>query len=516
MNTMKSSPASAARVPATITTAITALVLVAVMAFAATSAPARPMPGSFADLAEKLLPSVVNISTSQVIRGREGQEVPRLPPGSPFEEFFKEFFDRQGRRDAPQRRATSLGSGFVIDASGLIVTNNHVIAEADEIVVILHDDTRLKAKVVGRDTKTDLAVLRVESSTPLTAVEFGDSDTTRVGDWVLAIGNPFGLGGSVSVGIVSAHHRNINAGPYDDFIQTDAPINRGNSGGPLFNMKGQVVGINTAIFSPSGGSVGIGFSIASNLAKPVIDQLREFGRTRRGWLGVRIQSVTDEIAQGLALDRARGALVAKVFEGDPAAKAKIEVGDVILRFDGKDIEQSRHLSRAVAETLPGKDVRVDIWRKGKRIVRQVVLGEFPENIRVSSTTGDSRKRRKGGATVSVLGLKLAEISPELRQRYKLDDSIKGVVITDVAKGSPASNRVRPGDIVRNVGPDLEVVTTPAQVKDKVDHARKNSMKRIVLLIVSGQDSRFVSLSLAVAKDDGEGKDESKDKDKDKG
>ena len=511
MNTMNSSRASAARVPATITAAVTALVLVAVMAFAATSASARSMPGSFADLAEKLLPSVVNISTSQAIRGREGQEVPRLPPGSPFEEFFKEFFDRQGRRDAPQRRATSLGSGFVIDVSGLIVTNNHVIAEADEIVVILQDGTRLKAKVVGRDTKTDLAVLRVETSKPLTAVEFGDSDATRVGDWVLAIGNPFGLGGSVSAGIVSAHHRNINAGPYDDFIQPDAPINRGNSGGPLFNMKGQVVGINTAIFSPSGGSVGIGFSIPSNLAKPVIDQLREFGRTRRGWLGVRIQSVTDEIAQGLALDRARGALVAKVFEDDPADKAKIEVGDVILRFDGKDIEQSRHLSRAVAETAPGKDVEVEIWRKGKRIVRQVVLGELPEDIRVSSTTGESRQRQERHVTVSVLGLKLATISPELRARFKLDDGIKGVVITGVAEGSPASNQVRPGDIIRNVGPNLEVVTTPAQVKDKVDHARENSMKRIVLLIVSGQDSRFVSLSLAVAKDGGEGKDESKDK-----
>ena len=511
MNTMRSSHASAARVPATITAAVTALVLVAVMAFAATSAPARSMPGSFADLAEKLLPSVVNISTSQVVRGRRGQEVPRLPPGSPFEEFFKEFFDRQGRRDAPRRRATSLGSGFVIDASGLIVTNNHVIAEADEIVVILQDGTRLKAKVVGRDTKTDIAVLRVDASKPLTAVEFGDSDTTRVGDWVLAIGNPFGLGGSVSAGIVSAHHRNINAGPYDDFIQTDAPINRGNSGGPLFNMEGQVIGINTAIFSPSGGSVGIGFSIPSNLAKPVIDQLREFGRTRRGWLGVRIQSVTDEIAQGLALDRARGALVAKVFEDDPADKAKIEVGDVILRFDGKDIEQSRHLSRAVAETAPGKDVEVEIWRKGNRIVRQVVLGELPEDIRVSSTTDESRQRQERHVTVSVLGLKLAAISPELRARFKLDDGIKGVVITGVAEGSPASNQVRPGDIIRNVGPNLEVVTTPAQVKDKVDHARENSMKRIVLLIVSGQDSRFVSLLLAVANDDGEGKDESKDK-----
>ena len=511
---MKSNRAVAASAPAAITGAMTVLVVIAAMAFAATSAPARPMPGSFADLAEKLLPSVVNISTTQMARSREGQEAPRLPPGSPFEEFFKEFFDRQGRRgNTPQRRATSLGSGFIIDSSGLIVTNNHVIAEADEISVILHDDTRLEAKVVGRDTKTDIAVLKVESPTPLTAIEFGDSDGTRVGDWVLAIGNPFGLGSSVSAGIVSAHHRNINAGPYDDFIQTDAPINRGNSGGPLFNTKGEVIGINTAIYSPSGGSVGIGFSIPSNLAKPIIDQLREFGRTRRGWLGVRIQSVTEEIAQGLELDRARGALVAKVFDGDPAATAEIEIGDVILRFDGKDIEQSRHLSRAVAESAPGKKVRVDIWRKGKKIVRHVLLGEFPEDLRAVVATGKSEKRPKKTSTITVLGLKMATISPELRQRFKLDDKAKGVVVTSVGADSPAAEQVRPGDIIRNVGPDLEVVTAPAQVKDKVEIARKNKMKRIVLLIVSGRDSRFVSLALTVAGDGSKDKDKEKEKEK---
>ncbi|HJS32758.1 MAG TPA: Do family serine endopeptidase, partial [Alphaproteobacteria bacterium] len=321
----------------------------------------NPPAQGFADLAERLLPAVVNISTTQTVRQdrnqqqgpqqgpqgerRRGPEVPQFPPGSPFEEFFREFFDRQGRPDAPPRRTQSLGSGFVIDSTGYVVTNNHVIAEADEIKVILHDDTQLAAKVIGRDPKTDLAVLKVEPSKPLTAVKFGNSDQTRVGDWVVAIGNPFGLGGTVTAGIVSARARDINAGPYDDFIQTDASINRGNSGGPMFNLAGEIIGINTAIYSPSGGSVGIGFAIPANLAKPVIDQLRVSGKVRRGWLGVQIQSVTDEIAESLGLNKARGALVARVTENSPAAKGKIESGDVILKFDGKDVTEMRRLPR---------------------------------------------------------------------------------------------------------------------------------------------------------------------------
>ena len=304
-----------------------ALVFVAVLAVSG-GAVARGAPESFADLVAKLLPSVVNISTSQVVKGRKGPtgpERPRFPPGSPFEDFFREFFERQ-QRDTPEQRATSLGSGFIIDAGGLIVTNNHVIAEADEITVTFADDSKLKAKVVGRDPKTDLALLQVKPTKPLPAVHFGDSGRTLVGDWVVAIGNPFGLGGTVTAGIVSARNRDINSGPYDDFIQTDASINRGNSGGPMFNLKGEVIGVNTAIFSPSGGSVGIGFAVPSNLARPIIDQLSKFGRPKRGWLGVRIQSVTDEIAQGLRLDKATGALVANVTEGGPAKNGDVRVG----------------------------------------------------------------------------------------------------------------------------------------------------------------------------------------------
>ena len=299
--------------------------MVVVAGLAVVSAPvqARSAPDSFADLAERLLPSVVNISTTQVQKKSEkgGPQVPRFSEESPFQDFFKEFFDRQ-QRDTPQRRATSLGSGFVISDSGYVVTNNHVIAEADEVTVTLHDDTKLEAKLIGRDPKTDLALLKVEPKSPLVAVPFGDSGKTRVGDWVVAIGNPFGLGGTVTAGIVSARQRDINSGPYDDFIQTDASINRGNSGGPMFNLKGEVIGINTAIFSPSGGSVGIGFAIPANLARPIIEQLQQYGKARRGWLGVRIQTVTDEIAQSLGLEKATGALVASLNKDGPAEKTQ--------------------------------------------------------------------------------------------------------------------------------------------------------------------------------------------------
>ncbi len=470
---------------------VLAIVIWAIPAFA------RGTPASFADLAEKLLPSVVNISTTRVAKKREGNRTPQFPPGSPLEDFFKDFFDRQQRPNAPKRRATSLGSGFIIDSKGLIVTNNHVIAEADEISVILHDDKKLKAKVVGRDAKTDLALLRVETDKPLPAVKFGNSDTTRVGDWVLAIGNPFGLGGSVSAGVVSAHHRNINAGPYDDFIQTDAPINRGNSGGPLFDLEGKVIGINTAIFSPTGGSVGIGFSIPSNLARPVIGQLKSFGRARRGWLGVHIQSVTDEIAQGLGLDRARGALVANLTKGGPAEKNNIKVGDVILKFNGRSVEEMRNLPRFVADTAVGKRVKVIVWRAGRETEVMVKLGEFPESDKVvmkTSKPGDNKAVTAD--TVSVLGLELVLITPALRQRFKLDEDTTGVVVINVDRDSiAAEKRVRPGDIVRNVGPNLEIVETPSQVKAWVSKAHKNKMKNIVFRFVRDGNPRFVALGI---------------------
>ena len=464
---------------------------------AAAPAAARAAPESFADLAEKLLPSVVNVSTTQTVRptGGERRGAPefRLPPGSPFDEF-REFFERQ-RPDQTPRRATSLGSGFVIEASGLVVTNNHVIADADEVTVILHDQTELKAKVLGRDSKTDLALLKVESSHKLVPVRWGDSEKTRVGDWVVAIGNPFGLGGSVTAGILSARGRNINAGPYDDFLQTDASINRGNSGGPMFNIDGEVIGINTAIFSPTGGSVGIGFAIPSSLAKPVIDQLREFGRTKRGWLGVRIQSVTDEIAQGLGLSQASGALVASVSDGGPAAKAGVLAGDVILRFNGHDVGEMRRLPRMVAETKVGSTVPLEVWRKGERKRVSIVLGELPDDEQLAAATPGPEPAEKGSA-VAELGLVLAPLSGPMREKFSLADDLKGVVVTEVAPNSAAAEkRIRAGDVILKMGQDQATVTTPAQVKAKIDEARKANLKTILVLIETEGNQRFVALRL---------------------
>ena len=486
-------PTVRAHVNAAYTVAIS-LIVAAAVSMASGGAFARAAPESFADLAAKLLPVVVNVSTSQSVKRESTPQIPQLPPGSPFEEFFKEFFDRQ-RRDAPARRTTSLGSGFVIDPSGLIVTNNHVIAEAEEITVILHDETRLKAEVVGRDTKTDLAVLRVKAEKPLSAVPFGDSNKARVGDWVVAIGNPFGLGGSVTAGIISARGRNINAGPYDDFIQTDASINRGNSGGPLFNMQGEVIGINTAIYSQTGGSVGIGFSIPANLAKPVIDQLTKFGKARRGWLGVRIQTVTEELAEGLGLEKARGALVAAVTESGPAQKANIEVGDVILQFDGKPIEEMRELPRVVAETPIGKTVPVSVWRKGRKVELRAMLGEFPEDDKLAATTPEKTDDTSSNELVS-LGITMARVNPELRQKFQLEEEVKGVIVTDVAPDSAAAEKgVRPGDVIRKVGPDQQIVNSPDEVQAKVDTAAKNKMKTILFLFEREGNPRFVALRL---------------------
>ena len=477
------------------------LVFVAVAALSASGAPAysRAAPESFADLAAKLLPAVVNVSTSQVLKKSDdegaGPQVPRFPPGSPFEEFFKDFFDRQ-QREAPQRRVTSLGSGFIIDPTGYIVTNNHVIADADEITVTLHDDTKLSARLVGRDTKTDLALLKVDPVKPLPSVPFGDSAKSRVGDWVLAIGNPFGLGGTVTAGIVSARQRDINSGPYDDFIQTDASINRGNSGGPMFNLQGEVIGINTAIFSPSGGSVGIGFAIPSNLARPIVEQLRKYGKARRGWLGVRIQSVTDEIAQSLSLKEATGALVASVTKGGPAEKYKIHVGDVILRFDGKKVEEMRRLPRIVAETPIGKDVTVDVWRNGKLIHLPVQLGEFPEDEQKVAKAPVAKPNGAKHEEVAELGVRLAPMSDELRARFKLGEEVEGVVITDVAPGGAAAEKqIMPGSVIRKIGPDQQPVTTPDQVRRKIAEARKANLKSILVLIQSGRTQRFVALNI---------------------
>ncbi len=481
-----------------------------------------PGPEGFADLAQKLLPAVVNISSTQTIkpdqtkpqpgqrqsqRGGQGQgdpgdnslgpDVPQFPPGSPFEQFFKDFLDRNGQgqgRNALPRQQTSLGSGFIIDPSGLVVTNNHVIDEADEITVTLQDDTNFKAELVGRDVKTDLALLRIKPSKPLPSVKFGDSDQTRVGDWVLAIGNPFGLGGSVTAGILSARAREINAGPYDDFLQTDASINRGNSGGPMFNLAGDVIGINTAIYSPSGGSIGIGFAIPANLAKPVIDQLKQYGRPRRGWLGVNIQSVSDEIAESLGLDKPRGALIASVHDGGPAQVAGIQPGDVVLSFDGKEVVDMKHLPRIVAETPIEKSAKVTVWRKRKELTLDVKVGELKEDIASASATTKDKTPPAPVDTVKALGLSMANVTPDLRDRYGLGDDVTGVVITDIDGSGPAADKgMRAGDVVVEVAQDD--VKTTAQILAKIDDAKKAGRKSVLLLVDRQGDLRFVALKL---------------------
>lgn len=453
---------------------------------------ARGAPDSFADLADRLSPAVVNISTTQsVSRGDEGQQQLPIPPGSPFEEFFKDFMERN--RQGRPRRATSLGSGFIIEKSGLVVTNNHVISEADEISVVMQNGDRYEADVVGRDAKTDLAVVRIKAEgVEFPAVEWGDSRIARVGDWVLAIGNPFGFGGTVTAGIISARKRDINAGPYDDFIQTDASINRGNSGGPLFNLDGQVIGITTAIISPSGGSVGIGFAVPSALAKTVIDQLVEYGRPRRGWLGVRIQTVTEEIAEVLGLDKPRGALVAGVSDEGPAKDAGIEQGDVILSFNGQPVSEMRVLPRIVAETAIGRKVEVEVWRKGERKTFDVTIAELDEEAaQVASAETPSEPQNKD---VDTLGMKLSAITPELRQQFDFGEDVSGVVVTEVdGDGSAAEKGIRPGDIVVEV--QQEAVTSPQQVLDKVKAVQKENKRSVLLLLQRAGEKRFVAVRL---------------------
>ena len=456
---------------------------------------AHEEPASYADLAEGLMPAVVNISTTQTTENSMAEMTPQFPPGSPFEDLFRDFFERRrkGENGPKSRRVTSLGSGFIISQTGFVVTNNHVIEEADEITVVLHDDRRLPAEVVGRDPKTDLALLKVSAGRPLTAVPFGNSDSVRVGDRVLAIGNPFGLGNTVTAGIISARGRDIRAGPYDDFLQTDAPINRGNSGGPLFNLNGEVIGVNTAIFSPSGGSVGIGFSVPSALAQPVIDQLRSFGRTRRGWLGVRIQTVTEDIAEGLGLTEADGALVADVVPNSPAAKAGIEIGDVIMSFDGKAIGSMRELPRTVAATEIGKTVPVQVLRKGRRIKLDVAVGELDEEEPKVAEVESGAPVESDEA--ESLGMRLSSITPDLRQRYGIDDGISGVLVTDLDPSSAAASQgIRPGDVILEVG--LEEVEEPTDVIDKVAAASRAQRKTVLLLVDREGDQRFVAIEIA--------------------
>lgn len=490
-----------------------ALFLSATLAIAAIAPPAEAQraPETFAPLARQLLPAVVNISTTQAVQARPGRpdapEMPQAPPGSPFEEFFRDFFNRnrppgqgegpQAPQQRPQRRGQSLGSGFVIDAqAGIVVTNNHVIDGADEINVILQDNTSIRAELLGTDPRTDIAVLRIRTDKPLTAVSFGNSDDAQVGDWVLAIGNPFGLGGSVTAGIVSARGRDIRQGLYDDFIQTDAAINRGNSGGPLFNMAGQVIGINTAIYSPSGGSIGIGFSIPSNLAQRIVAQLRDGGRVRRGWLGVNIQQVTDEIAEALRLPGgARGALVARAQEGGPAAAGGIRSGDVILRFNGVDVREMRNLPRIVADNTVGVQVPVVIWRDGKEETVTITLGELPaDQAQTAGGSTPTPPQPERPVELAGLGMLVAPITDELRQRFNLRPEQRGVVIVEVAPNSPAAEReLRPGDVIVEV--QQERVATPAEVQERIARLRQQNRGVALFGVEGAGGQRFVPLRL---------------------
>ncbi len=458
-------------------------------------AEARGAPESFADLVEVLQPAVVNVSTTQKVAGHQG-EGPSFdfPPGSPFRDFFDQFNRRGDDEDRP-RRATSLGSGFIIDPSGLVVTNNHVIEGADKITVTMFDETILEAELIGRDTKTDLALLQIKKKGTYPAVAWGNSDKARVGDWVIAIGNPMGLGGTVTAGIISANQRDINAGPYDDYIQTDAPINRGNSGGPLFNMSGRVIGINTAIYSQSGGSIGIGFAIPSNLADGVIAQLREFGTTRRGWLGVQIQEVTEEIAESLSLEESGGALVAGVLENSPAEAAKMKTGDVILKFNGRTVDESRKLPRIVAETEVGKTVDVVLWRDGRQRTVKVTLGELEKFDQANlSTSAPDTEEEPVERSIDELGLALSTITRATAEKYNLDSELDGVLITGVEGDSGAAEKgLRKGDVIVEV--NQEKVSTPDAVAARIKDATKNGRRSVLLLINREGDLRFVALRI---------------------
>lgn len=466
---------------------------------------ARPAPDSFADLAAKLLPAVVNVSSSADVQVGDNSVVPPVfPPGSPFEQFFKDFMDRHrpqgGAKPQPDRRMQSLGSGFIIDPSGIVVTNNHVIEGADEVTVTLQDNSSYKAKILGRDTSGDIAVLKINAGKPLPALSFGDSSAMRVGDWVLAIGNPFGLGGTVTAGIVSARGRDIHEGPYDDFIQTDAPINRGNSGGPLFNMDGQVIGINTAIYSPSGGSIGIGFAIPANMAKIDVAQIRQYGHPRRGWLGVRIQEVTPDIADSLNLKGgARGALVAGVNPGGPADGAHLRNGDVILSFNGAAVKDMRTLPRIVADTDVGKQVPIEVWRDGKDVTLQATLAEKPDDIQKADVPTPAAPPAPKPSAIAGLGMTLAPINKETREQFHLNADQKGVVVTDVDQDGAAAKRgLHPGDVIMEV--QQAEVNSPEDVRRRVETVRKEDRKSVLVLVQRADGLSWVPLPLDQGKD----------------
>lgn len=467
-----------------------AAIAAAVLALPAASTAQQSKPNLVADLVAKLLPSVVSIR-AQHSPGANSRTAPRS--GSPFEEYFKRYFDRNPGR----RRGSAMGSGFVIDAAGHIVTNHHVIANATRINVIFSDGRRMSAKIVGKDRRADLAVLKVTSKTPLKHLRWGDSDKVRVGQDVIAIGNPFGLSSTVTKGIISARSRflpnmgRISASGFVDFLQTDAAINKGNSGGPLFNLKGEVIGINTAIYSRVGTNVGIAFAVPSNLARPIIAQLKKFGRTRRGWLGVHIREVTGDVAKTIGLSRPTGAIVVNVFPGSPAAVAGVLAGDVILSFNGKTIPNSRKLPQIVAATEVGREVDVVVWRKGKgRMTLKVKLGELEKATKPKGKGGKGATPDGSGA---ILGMQLAPLSPELKRRFQISAD-SGVVVINVTRGSEAARKgIRPGHVILEM--DLVKVKSPEAVRKLLAKARKERKRAILVLVQRGQDRNFVSLRI---------------------
>ena len=443
---------------------------------------AKPIPGSFADLAEKLMPSVVNISTTQTIKTNRNQLPFQFPPGSPFEEMFKDF------NQPTERKASSLGSGFIINKNGTIITNNHVINNAEDIIVKI-GNKEYEAKVLGADPYSDLVVLKIDTNKKFTPVKFGNSDKARVGDWVVAIGNPFGLGGTVTSGIISARNRDINLTRYDDFIQTDASINQGNSGGPLFNLDGDVIGINTAIIAPGqSGSIGIGFAIPANAAANIINQLIKYGETKRGWLGVRIQEVTKEIADVEKLKNTEGALVASVGEKSPAEKAGLKAGDIILKFDGKKIDTMRALPKLVSNTEVGKIVQLEIWRNKKLITKKLTLGrlESSDDFKLENKKTKPEIKEKD-TEIETLKITVRNITSKDIQDRKIEKNTKGVVITSISNKSPVSGMLREGDIIIEV--QKNKVLNSKQLNQLIENIYKKGGQTLLLTIINNNNQR---------------------------
>ena len=464
---------------------------------------------SFAPLVKKVLPAVVNISvTEKAGSDQASAQLPEGYEGSPFDDFMRRFFDEHGGRGQTMPRQfggspndegegagpgrIALGSGFIIDANGTVVTNNHVVGEAAKVSVTLQDNSKYTAKIVGRDSRTDIAVLKIQADKPLPYVSLGDSNAAQIGDWVIAVGNPFGLGGSVTTGIISARGRDIHAGQFDDFLQIDAPINRGNSGGPTFNLKGEVVGINTAIYSPNGGSVGIGFALPSNVAKSVVAQIEEHGKVSRGWLGVQIQEMTPAIGASLGLQGPHGALIAAVTANSPGAEAGLKQGDVVLSFNSTEINQMRDLPRAVSATKPGSSATMTVWRNGQKTELQTKIGEAPENPRVAAA-GDNRSP-SGEERAQAAGLHFAPLTQDLRRELRLGRDDSGVVITSVDDGSAADSLgVQRGDVVLSI--NQQQVTSPQEAAQKLREAASSPKKSALLLLNRRGVTQYVGLDL---------------------